>query len=202
MVMENESKFTFVGNHTVLDFINTLLKNQNGPVELLLNFPDILNWMTEAKVISPSKRTELLITWRDERENTQVVEKVRAFRKILHAMVTELIDDRAVSQNILDEINYTLAYSTSHFQIAHGKKGLTKERVHGFKSAMHFLVPFAEMAVNLLTETDHKLIRKCENPECVIVFYDTSKNHTRRWCRMQVCGNRFKAAKFYKRNRK
>lgn len=43
-------------------------------------------------------------------------------------------------------------------------------------------------------------IRKCANPECVLWFYDTSKNGQRRWCSMQGCGNRMKAARFYDRH--
>jgi len=32
--------------------------------------------------------------------------------------------------------------------------------------------------------------------ECRWLFLDTSKNHTRRWCDMKVCGNRIKARRF------
>ena len=200
--METVTKFKYYGNHLALDFLNTLLRDQNEDVEMLQNFADILNWLVETKIISPSKRPELLNNWRDERENAQIAEKVRAFRKNLYSLVMDIVERRPLSQSVLDEINYILTHSTSHFQLINDKKGLKKERVHGFKSVMNFLVPFAETAVHLLTETNHRLIRKCENPECVIVFYDTSKNHTRRWCSMQVCGNRFKVAEFYKRHKK
>lgn len=40
-------------------------------------------------------------------------------------------------------------------------------------------------------------VRKCANPECVLWFYDTSRNGQRRWCSMEGCGNRNKAARFY-----
>ena len=33
----------------------------------------------------------------------------------------------------------------------------------------------------------------CENPDCVLWFFDTTRNGTRRWCSMAVCGNRMKA---------
>jgi predicted RNA-binding Zn ribbon-like protein len=39
-------------------------------------------------------------------------------------------------------------------------------------------------------------VRACDNPECRWLFLDTSKNHTRRWCDMKVCGNRMKARRF------
>ncbi|WP_407565669.1 CGNR zinc finger domain-containing protein [Streptomyces sp. 184] len=45
-------------------------------------------------------------------------------------------------------------------------------------------------------------IRGCANPECVLWFYDTSKNGRRRWCSMEGCGNRAKAARFQERHRR
>jgi len=35
-------------------------------------------------------------------------------------------------------------------------------------------------------------LRHCANPECSLVFYDTARNGTRRWCSMAACGNRSK----------
>ncbi|MBC7302053.1 MAG: CGNR zinc finger domain-containing protein [Nocardia sp.] len=40
-------------------------------------------------------------------------------------------------------------------------------------------------------------IRQCAHPDCVLFFYDTSKNGTRRWHSMATCGNRAKAARHY-----
>lgn len=42
-------------------------------------------------------------------------------------------------------------------------------------------------------------IRQCAHPDCVLFFYDTSKNGTRRWHSMATCGNRTKAARHYNR---
>lgn len=39
----------------------------------------------------------------------------------------------------------------------------------------------------------------CQNPGCGWVFYDRSKNRSRRWCDMAVCGNRAKAARYRSR---
>lgn len=42
-------------------------------------------------------------------------------------------------------------------------------------------------------------IRACGNPQCILHFYDVSKNGTRRWCSMSGCGNRAKAQRHYAR---
>jgi predicted RNA-binding Zn ribbon-like protein len=63
------------------------------------------------------------------------------------------------------------------------------------------LVPIAEAAADLLCAGNFEYLRKCENPACVLLFYDTTKNHRRRWCSMAACGNRAKVAQFYQRQR-
>ncbi|MFD3685709.1 CGNR zinc finger domain-containing protein [Nocardiopsis sp. NPDC058631] len=44
-------------------------------------------------------------------------------------------------------------------------------------------------------------IRRCAGHACVLRFYDTSRNGTRRWCSMAGCGNRAKAARHHARER-
>lgn len=44
-------------------------------------------------------------------------------------------------------------------------------------------------------------IRACAHPSCVLHFFDTSRNGTRRWCSMAVCGNRAKASRHHARSR-
>jgi len=55
--------------------------------------------------------------------------------------------------------------------------------------------------LRLLAEAPDR-IKSCAHPDCILWFYDTSKNGTRRWCSMAVCGNRIKAARHHaaKRN--
>jgi predicted RNA-binding Zn ribbon-like protein len=64
---------------------------------------------------------------------------------------------------------------------------------------MQLIVPIAEAAADLLCHGDLSLVKKCGNPRCILFFYDTTKNHARRWCSMAGCGNRMKAAAHYRR---
>jgi len=45
-------------------------------------------------------------------------------------------------------------------------------------------------------------IRRCQHPACVLWFFDTTRNGTRRWCSMAACGNRAKARRHYDRIKK
>ncbi|MCX5524097.1 CGNR zinc finger domain-containing protein [Streptomyces bobili] len=44
-------------------------------------------------------------------------------------------------------------------------------------------------------------IRRCAHEACVLHFFDTSRNGTRRWCSMAGCGNRAKASRHYARTK-
>jgi predicted RNA-binding Zn ribbon-like protein len=43
-------------------------------------------------------------------------------------------------------------------------------------------------------------VRRCPADDCACVFWDYSKNASRRWCKMSVCGNRAKTRAFAARH--
>jgi predicted RNA-binding Zn ribbon-like protein len=50
---------------------------------------------------------------------------------------------------------------------------------------------------DLLLSNQLERVKRCA--ECGWLFYDTSRNQLRRWCNMEVCGNRAKARRHYER---
>jgi predicted RNA-binding Zn ribbon-like protein len=58
----------------------------------------------------------------------------------------------------------------------------------------------ARSALELLTERDPAGYGLCSGDGCSWLFYDLSRNHSRRWCSMQHCGNRMKVRRFYRRS--
>ncbi|MBV9483136.1 MAG: CGNR zinc finger domain-containing protein [Acidobacteria bacterium] len=53
---------------------------------------------------------------------------------------------------------------------------------------------FAPWRPAQLAEVDRNRVRNCRH--CVLRFYDTSKKGARRWCSMQLCGNRLKVTAY------
>ena len=52
-----------------------------------------------------------------------------------------------------------------------------------------------------LAPTDEwKRLKGCRDEHCRVAFYDKSRNRSRAWCSMEVCGNREKARSFRKRH--
>ncbi len=44
-------------------------------------------------------------------------------------------------------------------------------------------------------------LKVCADHQCLWAFYDRSKNRSRSWCKMAVCGNRAKAREYRRRHR-
>ena len=59
--------------------------------------------------------------------------------------------------------------------------------------------PIAHEAAMLFANADRNRVRRCG--ACVLHFYDNSKKGNRRWCSMQMCGNRAKVAAYQARRR-
>ncbi|HET6711976.1 CGNR zinc finger domain-containing protein [Amycolatopsis sp.] len=51
-------------------------------------------------------------------------------------------------------------------------------------------------AVALLGGADAARVRECANPECSLLFLDTSRAGARRWCSMSACGSREKMQRY------
>ena len=52
-----------------------------------------------------------------------------------------------------------------------------------------------------LAPTDEwKRLKGCRDESCQVAFYDKSRNRSRAWCSMEVCGNREKARSFRERH--
>ena len=51
-----------------------------------------------------------------------------------------------------------------------------------------------------VTQDDWKRLKGCRDENCRVAFYDKSRNRSRAWCSMEVCGNREKARSFRARH--
>ena len=57
----------------------------------------------------------------------------------------------------------------------------------------------AIVVAELLSDVAPVRLRKCE--ACIVHFLDTSKKGSRRWCSMNICGNKIKVAGYQQRKR-
>ena len=190
-----------IANHLCLDFINTQIVQGGQLVDLLGNFSDLVGWLAAVQVLDATQAEEAIRRWDNTLEGQHVFGHALAFRSVLREMVKQIVAGKPVSPVAVEEINKPLCYHIRYSEVIQGPDRFTTSSHTEFDEAVHVLTPIAEAASDLLCHADFSLIKKCENPECILYFYDTSKNHARRWCSMSMCGNRMKVAAYYRRHR-
>ena len=197
-----EIPFLFVGNHPCLDFINTKPVIDGQPEELLGTFSDLVAWFRQAQLLPQEESHKKLDRqWAGEAKAQQILEEARGFRGTLLEMVERIAAGRPVPERAVEAINELLRYGLGHPQLVRRKDKFSRDFVMKSEDGRQFLGLLAEAAGDLLCKCDSSLIKKCQNPACVLFFYDTTKNHARHWCSMSLCGNRSKVAAHYHRHR-
>jgi predicted RNA-binding Zn ribbon-like protein len=194
-----QNKFFFIGNYLCLDFINTQIIQEGQPVDLLESFADLLSWTVGAQLLEKAKAEELLIKWGGNREGQEAFQRALELRVNLLKMIDRILENKSMPQSVLSVINERLRHQVGYAEIRHSKGAFEKRFQADFVEPIQLLFPIADSACDLLCYGDFSLIKKCENRSCILHFYDTTKNHSRRWCSMAACGNRFKAAAHYQR---
>jgi predicted RNA-binding Zn ribbon-like protein len=78
--------------------------------------------------------------------------------------------------------------------------GYAWQYTHAPDDLLWMLAPIARSAAALLTSDQLYRVGECADLHgCGWLFYDTSRNRSRRWCSMDSCGNRAKAQRHYQR---
>ena len=98
--------------------------------------------------------------------------------------------------------NRTLALAPARTRLVREGDRWVTRRLPATDSPVRLLLPVAESAAWLLEHGDPSLVRRCGGERCVLVFYDGTKNRSRRWCSMDGCGSRAKAAAYYRRKQR
>src|SRR4030095_6231116 len=195
------SRFYFIGNNLALDLANTLAADSEGrDVDLISSFDDLIDWALESQILDRRRAADARHDT-DEALRSSVLRLTKELRTVLKSMSAALVAGKAIPNAVIERINSVLSQKEGHYEIVRASDGYTSRLNIEYEDIRDLMLPVAESAMHLLCYVDRSLIRKCGNPVCVLYFYDTSKRPGRRWCTMNVCGNRAKAAAFYNRNR-
>ena len=190
--------FLFLANELVLDFLNTRPVQDGRAVELLPDFHALLCWFRAANLLNSREFEAFEAQWAETAKVQKIVEAIRQFRERLRSQVLEWEHGAAIRRSMIDELNRLMAnYPVrSKLEIRNGVP--VRQTWFHLQKPEDLFSPLAHSATRLLTEAERNRVRKCG--QCVLHFLDTSKKGTRRWCSMQLCGNRFKVAAYAARH--
>jgi predicted RNA-binding Zn ribbon-like protein len=191
--------FLFVGNQLALDFLNTRPVQNGEPMELLPDFSALLRWFQAAKLLGASDVANLQQRWRKSARAQRTVESVRDLREKLRRTILAWEGGGAVHHSSVNELNRLMADHPMLTRLNTSESALSMELWFELRRPDDSFAPIAHSAATLFANVDRSRVRKCD--QCVLHFHDTSKKGTRRWCSMQLCGNRRKVATYAARQR-
>jgi len=191
--------FLFVANKPILDLLNTKPVLADRPTELLPDVRALERWLIASGIVTSPKAKAIVRNWRHSTEATAFLEQLVAFRERLREAVMRIENGSSPTDAFLAEVNSLLLQHPRHTSL-HKRDGMV---VRGplFEPSKPTDVwePIIDATADLLTEAESSRIRKCES--CVVHFFDTSKKGSRRWCSMNICGNKLKVAAYQRRMR-
>jgi predicted RNA-binding Zn ribbon-like protein len=193
--------FYVIANNLGLDLINTVIVDNGSHVDLLKSFDDLVDWLAEVGLMNAAQIARVKRKWSGTRMAAETFAQALQLRDSLRLMGEDLTHGRPVSKRSLGQLNDLLKRKSGYFEVRAFEGGYEKRFHSEIDDIGGILVPVAESMADLLCFGDLSQVKKCENEACVLRFYDTSKNHRRRWCSMAACGNRAKANAFYERSK-
>jgi len=191
--------FLFVSGNPALDFVNTRPLLRGQPVELLNDFAAVLRWFVAAKFLDQKAAAKVRERWANTAQAQAFWRQLLALREQLRRAILSIESGGAASERMLRTLNRQLAQHPLPAQLVFSKGILKKEHRFDPRKPPDFFAPLLNAAADLFTRFAPRRLRQCES--CVPHFHDATKNATRRWCSMKLCGNRAKAAKYVARHR-
>jgi predicted RNA-binding Zn ribbon-like protein len=191
--------FLFVGNRLILDFLNTRPVLAQGPTELLTDFDALGRWCIASGIVNSVKTKGLFRQWRGKVESTAFLKELLAFRERLREAVMRIEGGSTPSDDFIKELNAQLLEYPPQATLRKRNGRVVRETIFHLQKPADLWAPIIHGAADLLTESDTRRLRQCES--CVVHFYDMSKKSSRRWCSMNICGNRIKVAAYQHRKR-
>ena len=197
----SSSRFLWLGEQRALDFLNTEPMVRGQRVDLLASFEDLVTWCTEAELLSRASAKDVHERWGTSRAATRTLDMARKLRSEARAALESRTSGRRTLGAGLEVLNGCLQLGASTKVIVGSDGRFERQAQVTIAKPDQLLRPIAEATAELLCDVDLGLVRRCDNPECVLYFRDVSKNHARRWCSMSLCGNRRKVAVHQQRKR-
>jgi predicted RNA-binding Zn ribbon-like protein len=186
-------------------FVNTL-DWRNDPAlraESLTGYPELLSWAQAAGLLEKKEARELLDRAAARAgEARQALDRALAFRETLYRVLSAVAARRDPAPADLAALNRTWREAASHMLLVPQRNGVYCWDWEGQQKAFdRMLWPIARSASELLTSGPLDRLRECERGGCGWIFVDTTRNRSRRWCAMRICGNRSKVERYYRRHR-
>ena len=196
--MEDSRVFNLSADHVALDFVNTL-DDRFAPdvqIEKLASYADLLSFAKQSGILTSAQASSLSKAALKGDAAVALRTSIK-FRELLARIFYSVVNGRRVAGRDLDAFNGSLQQATKHRVLWEEGDEFTWRWEDLEKDLEAPIWSVAQQAAELLASPNVKFVRACARESCRWLFLDVSKNHSRRWCDMKLCGNRVKAHRYY-----
>lgn len=186
-----------IGGALALDFANTASgRGSDRHLDHLRTAEDVVAWAAHAGVIDAAVAGRLRSRLAQSDETlTSLLPEALALRAAVHGVGSAIADGATPAQADIEGLHKAVARAVANAKLAPGEGGGYRWIFDAENPSIDVVLgPVALSAVGLLRDSDLTRIKRCRGGEhCGWLFFDLTKNNSRRWCDMKVCGNRTKA---------
>jgi predicted RNA-binding Zn ribbon-like protein len=182
--MNEELTVTPPGAQLIEDFINTNeLDETDG--EKLQDSEALSEWLSGRELLPAGARVS-------DDDLARAIRVREALRSLLLANNGGPLDPDAVT-------TLNQAADESHLRVSFSPHGA--DLVPDQADVPGALARILAVAYTAMADESWERLKACRLDDCQWAFYDQSKNRSRTWCSMKVCGNRAKARAYRERQR-
>lgn len=187
------ASLALVGGTPAFDLTNTQSDRGGLGAQDHLREPEhVVLWAHHAGVISEADARALRRSIGRPRVAAGLLRRTRELRDLLYAIGAALAAGAAPRTAALERLARIHAGALARAHLASAGGGLAWRWDAARTPVEAVLGPIALSAIELVAHADRTRIKQCAGDHCGWLFLDSTKNNRRRWCEMEVCGNRAK----------
>ena len=190
-----DAGFYFVGDALALDLVNTEDVARGTRRDLLAAPGAATRWWRAAQIAHPGRVT-VHADEQDPLDDASLRDALVALRSPIRGIFGALAAGMAPAAGDVARLNATLATGREWLEFT--AEGAPRLAYRSADRAAPVLLPIAISAVRLATEGERHRLHACANGRCILLFYDTTKSGTRRWCSLG-CKDRDRKMRGYRR---
>lgn len=185
---------SLIGGELAFDFANTS-SGRGWPThqEHLRAAGDVVAWARHAKLLGPADADWLRVeVAANEALAAAMLARALDLREALYAIGVEVAGGRPAPELDVERLAKEHAACLACARLApDGGRYFWSWRPRE-APVEAVLGPIALSALATLSQGDLTRVKQCEGEKCGWLFFDATKNKSRRWCEMEICGNRAK----------
>jgi predicted RNA-binding Zn ribbon-like protein len=195
--MSQKPPALFITDSAGLNFLNSIAIPLDTQIDWIGDGEGLLGWLEQAHLV-PADVLDAMRKQAKPADIDRVAAQARSLREWARTFVRERMGKplKAVAPADLEPLNQLLARDEGFGQLVAYRRGKTTKlelkRARHWRSPEALLLPIGEAVARLLAEEDFSDVKACEGTICTLMFADRTRGRSRRWCSMEICGNRAK----------